>query len=561
MCNGTKVKDLKAVPEERKSLIDELAHTQKKPLLSYLITPLDPASDDADPVEEMHDTIDVSSLPTIAERDTDSKKYAQVKTYMDMIHPEPDALEEDEPDNESKTDNKKSETDKKKRKETDNRKSSKYDSKTSTSDGSQVVCDIEYIMDASPSSTREKGILTGTLVKPEVLPSAPHLISTSDLEQQIMPLEVTDDLSVITCEIVAATSKDGRPSAETNHNVKKTEENIMTEIQTFGKKKEYVTDPTIMDHSCKNLDLELNRENMKLSGITVPDETCVSGSDVQLADNSDTIDKSLSSLQKSEVLSYKPSVPISHGFSAYKSHTHASDLHEFAAVKCSEQNTEPSVASINANSRDLQPPSVNSKLPCTLSEAPVLRPVPRYQIVQFPVPTSVTQHLGCHERAVGLSNSQAVSQSANTRRTWTEYSREFDPHHPLNIRKRRCLFLNSHMTGLRQYDCIKNVQIGTSLPSISHPSNTDMLVSIFMPCSVDTSYESVAEYQTLQNNWHWMMRPSGSMQQVQQLPWGGFPGYGQYPALRELAQQNVSPLLLIRRCVGLTASRINSSCK
>jgi hypothetical protein len=95
--------------------------------------------------------------------------------------------------------------------------------------------------------------------------------------------------------------------------------------------------------------------------------------------------------------------------------------------------------------------------------------------------------------------------------------------------------LHTNLTGLRQYDCVNNIQIGTALSSIPQPSNTGMLVTMLIPCSCYTSYESAAQYQTLQNNWHWMMRPSGSMQQVQQH--------------HGVAEQNVSLLLLMLRCV------------
>lgn len=362
ICNGTEVKPLKALPKERKSLPDELAYFQKKTLPSYLIIHPDPVSDDADPIEDMSDTV-VNSHPTPAEQDSVSTNWARVNADIDVVHPEADTIKEVESDNESETGNK-LDADKKKRKETSNRISSKDDSKVIKSDDSEAVCDIEYIMDESPSSSKMKGVLTGISVLHEVLHSVQHLISSSDQEQQVMLSEGTDISSVTTYKIIAVSSKDGTHRDEIDHSVKKTEVNVLTEIQTCGKKKEYVTDPTIIGYSCKNLDLEWNKENVKLSRINVPYETCMSDSGVKLADNNDRTSKSLSALQKSEVSSYKPSFPVLHASSAYESHTNMSHQRELAVVKHSEQNREPSLSSINANARDPQPSSVSSQLPC-----------------------------------------------------------------------------------------------------------------------------------------------------------------------------------------------------
>jgi hypothetical protein len=82
-----------------------------------------------------------------------------------------------------------------------------------------------------------------------------------------------------------------------------------------------------------------------------------------------------------------------------------------------------------------------------------------------------------------------------------------------------------------------------SLPNLSQPSNTDMVASMSAPCSVDSSYKSVAGHQALQNNRHCMKKPSDTIQQVQQPAWDGSLKCAQYPALAQLAQRRVSPLM------------------
>jgi hypothetical protein len=433
--NGTKVKRLKAMPEERMSLLYELAHPQKKPFLSDFITPLDPVSD-----EEMCNVVDVSSVPAVAEQDNGSQKCSQVNIDTNMIRSECDVIEEFEPHTESEGGNKKSGADKEERKETDDRKSSEVKSKIIKND-SQILCDGECVVNESPSSSKEKRILTGTSVLLEVLPSVPYLMSTHSQKQ------VTDDLSVTVREAVAAASKDGTPSAETNHSFKKTEENIMIETLTCEMKKGYVADPTTIDNSCKNLDLKQNRENMKQFVINMPNETHLSGSDVKLAHSNDKIDETLSSLQKFEVSSSEPSVPISHGYPTCKPHTYVS-CQKLVATKFSEQNKEPSFASTNAISEDSQPPSVNGRLTSTLSEASVSRPLTCYPIVQIPVPANVIQQLGRNQHAVVPSSSQAINLSVSTGRT---------KHHPLNIPGSRSSSLNLHSghTGLTVCLCKK----------------------------------------------------------------------------------------------------------
>jgi hypothetical protein len=533
-----------AVPEGRQLLLDELTCPQKKPLSQP--TTLDLVTDCVDLTRETSSRVDVSSFSSLSEHNEDIVQHAQMNIdtegYLpETVHSASDFVEKDEQDNECRANNKKLETGKRKENETANR-SSTSESKKIKYDDSQVMCVTEYIVNEPPSIPSEKGILTMTPVIPEVLSSDPN-----DQEQQTLPLEFSNDLSVPTHEvIVVASSDDGTPISKADCGGKKIEADVMTEAPGCGMKWEYAADPTTMNLYCKNIDLEQNRKKVNLFGIKMPGNTCdtfVSRSDVKVTHNNNRIDKLLPTLQKSDISSHRPSVPISRGFSTYMSPTSAEYLsypHEVAVTKCSGQKRGLIFPSANPKSKEPLPPSVNSKLPCTLSKASVPQLVPCYQNGKFLLPIEHTQQLGSHDRAVELNSSQA-NLSVSRNRIHTKYpGKVFDPHQPLNVQRQ--VKLHSYPRNFRQFDCTRNMQLAASVPGISHPSNTGIVGSI---CSVDSSYKSMAECQTLQNNRHWVMKPSGSIQQVQEHPWHSLPAYGQYPVLRHVAQQSVSLLLLL----------------
>jgi hypothetical protein len=97
-----------------------------------------------------------------------------------FINTEPDVIDGNEQNNKSKTNNEKTKIDEKDRQGICDRRHSGNESKKSTCDGPQVMDDAEYIMGQRPSSSKEKGIIMGSIVLPEVLPSGQDFIPMVD---------------------------------------------------------------------------------------------------------------------------------------------------------------------------------------------------------------------------------------------------------------------------------------------------------------------------------------------------------------------------------------------
>ncbi|PSN29816.1 hypothetical protein C0J52_27808 [Blattella germanica] len=396
---------LKRHTKPKKTLLDELTRPQKKSLLSYLITPLDPITDNSD--------ANVEPLRANGHK-VDSKKKKKL--------PPPKKTPEE----------------------------------------------------TSAPSVESK----------ENVPSASV---TSEPAAEVSTQEVADDVSIIKCTPVIVPE------------VKKEAEAIaVEEIQSFTQEE---LGSCNMDIGFAGKDLEWNRENMKLFGITVTDDDiCLSDSQVKdvetVSDNN------------------KPPLPPTN-------------------VAPAKEQALPSNPQGNASFQ-----SVTTKeymqFPSDLTVTKYNVPQPTETALPLPVADNKECPQGAEQRKPAIDTCQnelpvpkfetCASATSHAMRNWPDYTGTmFDPQNALNLQRRRNLSLGfpGNAARIRHF-----VSQGAPMSNIQGQG--------LGPSSISASYESV--YPFAQD---WMMKPTNSGHPVPPPNWGPFPAhYGpNHPNFRDMTQQ------------------------
>ncbi|XP_069673188.1 uncharacterized protein [Periplaneta americana] len=482
------------LPIKRKSLLEELTCPQKS-LLSDLITPLDPITDNADFAKQIYDK------DCMQTRFQDNETSACVKVNDSSQ----DCIKEMDCYDSGK----------------------KYDKEQ---DGLyNKVIDEKY---KKKKSTNKKTCKT----------SSPSVVPFSTPEKVLVNEETQQKLSPQTVGSMKEVSTSENPIKDKYNNELESEKDKNALKETSGVfRDEYDPDPILMDVPCKNLDLEWNKENMKLIfGIDVPDEI-INPETKTTGDEENNNSLSASSLSNSGMLNINPST---YEISTYKSHSSAEYLyylHELAVARLKEQRAEStSKDTNNDNDKELPVPiseNNDNKVTCTTRDTPTPQTSSYHQNEVFPAITVSKQRHDSQGQSADLKANEAPIESTSMGRIWTGHSGGYTvPNHTLNLTSYNNIPLNLHQnsTNLRQYDYLRSVQP----PAIPRSGNPAMIPDSSAACNINSTVQPMAHYPNILNTQNWMMKPSGNTPLVQHL-WQGFSAYGHYPPYRELAQRRV----------------------